>query len=290
MDDALLIHTPLGLPGSGRIRYAAAMRLWSQGALSPDALEVYRILSPHDATDPAALLAERRAKGPPAPATSDPVTAIRTLITESDRYLATLPGPGPAEVRARIGTTREGPVAPRPSTNPVVMAHLPTALAALMPTHPALALALHSAASHLDWITYGDYDPATIGADFLHNHAFATLIGETGTIPATEFDFGIFLIAPHVLYRDRHHAAPELYAPLTGPHGWRFHPGAPLTIKPAHVPVWNDPFRPHMTKVGPTPFLALFGWTADVNIPAMVIPAADWPALESLRLSPDAAS
>ncbi len=61
-------------------------------------------------------------------------------------------------------------------------------------------------------------------------------------------------------------------------------PDRPLVVKPAHRPVWNEPFRPHLTKVGPVPFLALFGWTRDVNDPARVLPATDWPSLEALRL------
>jgi hypothetical protein len=50
--------------------------------------------------------------------------------------------------------------------------------------------------------------------------------------------------------------------------------------KPAHVPVWNDPLRPHATKVGAVPFLCLFAWTRDVNSPAEVLPAPDWPDIE----------
>ena len=41
-----------------------------------------------------------------------------------------------------------------------------------------------------------------------------------------------------------------------------------------------------MTKVGPTPFLALFGWTRDIQFAAKVIPAHDWSELEALRLDP----
>ncbi|MDZ7908534.1 MAG: dimethylsulfonioproprionate lyase family protein [Gemmobacter sp.] len=117
---------------------------------------------------------------------------------------------------------------------------------------------------------------------FADGHAFASLLGEAAPIPAQDFDLGLFLIAPHVLYRDHAHAAPELYAPLTGPHGWRFGPGRPLVLKPAHQPVWNPPQRPHLTKVGALPFLCLFAWTREVNSPARVIPADDWPALEAL--------
>jgi hypothetical protein len=87
-----------------------------------------------------------------------------------------------------------------------------------------------------------------------------------------------------VLYRDHCHQAPELYAPLTGSHGWRFKPGAPLTVKQAHEPVWNEPNRPHLTKVGRVPFLALYCWTRDNDKPARVLHASDWAELEAMRL------
>ncbi len=210
-----------------------------------------------------------------------------SLIAGIDRYLADLPGPGIAEVREGLARWRDGPVTvlADPAANPVAAAHLPDALSALTQTHPDLSGVIAAASPHLRWRTYDGYDPALIGADFVRAHAYASLIGEDASAqPARDFDLGLFLIAPHVLYRDRCHAAPELYAPLTGPHGWRFVPGHPLTILPAHQPVWNPPHQPHLTKVGPVPFLCLYGWTRDVNELARVIPAGDWPELEALRL------
>ena len=284
MTDADQIQAPLGLLGSGRLRYGAAMRLWEQGQLSTDALEVYRICAARDGEDPAVLMAQRGAVGPMAVPAPTPEEAIRTLLAESDRYLATMPGPGVADVRAGIARGRNRAVTVSKTENTVVAAHLPTALAALLPDHPTLALAIRQASPHLRWQSYDGYDPTLIGDAFLTGHAFCSLMGQDGAIPAQGFALGLFLIAPHILYRDHHHAAPELYAPLTGPHGWRFQPGAALTIKLAHVPVWNDPFQRHLTKVGPLPFLALFGWTADVNDPAKVLYAKDWAALEALRI------
>ena len=210
---------------------------------------------------------------------------MRGLIEEADHYLSTLPGPGVAEVRAGLNLWRHGPVSLRPRAHPVIADHLGDALAALSHTHPAFAQAIGAAAPYLTWHPYDSYPIDQIGAAFATGQAYASLIGEDAAIPARDYDLGLFLIAPHLLYRDHHHAAPELYAPLTGPHGWRFGPGKPLVIQPAHQPVWNAPFRPHLTKVGPVPFLALFGWTADVTRPAVVIPAPDWPALEALRLA-----
>jgi hypothetical protein len=96
-------------------------------------------------------------------------------------------------------------------------------------------------------------------------------VGEGAFRDADDFDLGLFVIGPDILYRDHHHAAPELYAPLTGPHGWRFLPDKTFHTKPADEPVWNEPWAPHATLTGPTPFLCIFGWTRDVNIPAKVI-------------------
>ena len=276
---------PLGQPGSGRLRYSAAMAQYRMGRLTAEALEVFRICSPRDGEDPAGLLAARGLLGDvPAltPVLAD--AAIPALIDEADRYLSTLPGPGVAEVRAGIAAARGGAVTLAPAPNAVVTAHLATALDQLVQTHPALAAAIAGAASHLKWLSYDEYPPDQIGEAFRTGHAYASIIGEDAAVPASDFDLGLFLIAPHVLYRDHCHKAPELYVPLTGPHGWRFGPGMPLIVKPAHHPVWNTPYAPHLTKVGAVPLLCLFGWTRDVAEVARVIPAPDWAELEALRL------
>jgi hypothetical protein len=276
------LSLPLGAKGSGRARYAAAMEMYAQGQISPAVLEVYRVASARDGQDPAPMLAEIGVGDVMHKASA--ADHVARLIDEADRYIATLPGRGVAEVRAGLNQWRGGDVRVTPQANAVVNQHLSAALAPLRATHLALAQAIEGAAPHLTWITYDGYPLEEIGTDFAKGHAYSSLIGEAGNVAAQDYDLGIFLIAPHVLYRDHHHAAPELYAPLTGPHGWRFGPHTPLITKPAHHPVWNDAHRPHMTKVGPTPFLALFGWIQDVRQVAQVIPAPDWPALEALRL------
>ncbi len=162
--------------------------------------------------------------------------------------------------------------------------HLPAALAALVPDEPALAQAIATAQDLLHWITNDDNDTDLIGPDFLQNQVFAALIGQGSPIAAQGYELGFFLIAPHILYRDHAHAAPELYAPLTGPHGWRFGPTMPLLVKPAHELVWNDPHMAHMTKVGPVPFLCLYAWTGALEQSAYIVPADDWPGLEAQHL------
>ena len=219
---------------------------------------------------------------PQDPAPADP---ILTAVDEADRYLASLSGPGVAEVRAGIAAHRAAPRPSLPQTHEVVDTHLAPALSSLAKTHPALARALTVVSPFLHWQAYDRYPANTIGADFLHGNAYALLIGQGAPIEAADFHLGLFLIAPHVVYRDHNHPAPELYAPLTGPHGWRFGPQSPLVEKPAHDPVWNPPLHPHLIKIGATPFLCLFGWTRDTLQPAQVIPAADWPELDAYRLT-----
>lgn len=279
-----LLGIPLGASGSGRARYGRAMGLYFEGRLNAAQLEAYRTASADDAIPPDPVFAARGLSLPKdTPMT--PETALVALIDEVDRYLGTLTGPGLAEVRAGLARWRGGPVTPAaPAPHAFRDTHLPVALAALGPTHPALAQAIAAAAPHLSWITYDAYDPSLIGERFRQGHAFATFVGEDAPMHAQDYDLGLFLIAPQVFYRDHHHAAPELYAPLTGPHGWRFGPGRPMVVKPAHQPVWNPPHRPHATKVGSVPFLCLFGWTRDVKEAAQVLPADDWPELEALLL------
>jgi hypothetical protein len=278
------LAAPLGQPGSGRQRYAAAMGLHRDGLIGDRVLEVYRIAAARDGDDPLALLL---VEGLPAPGCrAPPDHPLARLVWAVDAYLATLAGPGISEVRDCLAAVGGAPLRGMPGVAMgIVDTHLPRALAALHGSHPALSEAIAAAAPLLRWKTYDGYPPDRIGTDFATGHAFATLIGAEGLFDADDFDLGLFLIAPHVLYRDHRHAAPELYAPLTGPHGWRFGAGQPLVLKPAHEPVWNPPDTPHLTKVGPLPFLCLFGWTRDVNALAYVIPADDWPALEELRLA-----
>jgi hypothetical protein len=144
-----------------------------------------------------------------------------------------------------------------------------------------LADAIEMARPSLRWVTYDAYPRALIGDHFPHAHAFATIIGGDGFVRAHDFELGLFIIAPKTLYRDHRHPAPELYAPVTGPHGWRFGVESPWQTLAAHIPVWNEPNRPHATLVDGVPFLAVFAWTRDVALPASVIPADDWAEIEA---------
>lgn len=276
-----LLYAPIGVPGSGRVRYGAAMELWREGLITPDVLEVYRIAAAHDGRDPLSVLAAQGLPPPPLPPSETP---MRQLYQAARGYLLRLEHPGAEDVRAGLpadpGDERETMAA----GNAVAQRWLVPALEALVTSQPSLAAAIACAAEHLCWHTQDAYQRQEIGEGFATSHAFAILRGDNAPFNARDFALGLLLMAPATLYRDHHHAAPELYAPLTGPHGWRFGIGRSVVVKPAHQPVWNPPLQPHLTKVGEVPFLGLFVWTRDVNETARVIPADDWPKLEALRI------
>ena len=47
-----LLETPVGDPGSGLVRYAAAMHFFRRGVLGSELLEIYRICARQDGADP----------------------------------------------------------------------------------------------------------------------------------------------------------------------------------------------------------------------------------------------
>jgi hypothetical protein len=60
IDEAwVALATPVGVPGSGRLRYGAAMTLWCEGVMGADMLECYRICAHLDGTDVALVMQDR---------------------------------------------------------------------------------------------------------------------------------------------------------------------------------------------------------------------------------------
>lgn len=58
----MLLETPFGEPGSGMVRYGAAMYLFVHGLIESDLLEAYRIASKLDCEDPLAVAKLRKAR------------------------------------------------------------------------------------------------------------------------------------------------------------------------------------------------------------------------------------
>lgn len=245
--------------GSGRVRYARAMTLYASGQISAAQLEAYRVAAAQDGP-PDQTFADRGLALPKDPTPADP---IWTAIDEADRYLGTLSGPGVAEVRAGIKAHRAALLPGASQTKGVVETHLALALQTLQGTHPSLANALALVSSYLRWRANDRVSDGLDDASFPQGHAAALLIGQGPPIQADTFQFGLLLIAPNVVYRDQIAPAPQFYAPLTGPHGWGFAQGGPLTIKVAHQPIWIPPLQPHVVNTGSQPLLCLYGRTRD---------------------------
>jgi hypothetical protein len=203
---------------------------------------------------------------------------IRALIDEADHYLARFTGEGIDDVRSGIAKYGQDAISGTVVPSQPSCGQLDGALY-VMGGADSLRSAISRARPLLDWKTY-DYPPDLIGGRFPVAHAFTTLIGGNGFLPSDDFELGLFMIVPGTLYRDHRHKAPELYAPLTGPHEWRFGPDTPWHKKPAHELVWNVPMRIHATLVRDVPFLALYAWTSDINEPSRVVPAKDWQEIE----------
>jgi hypothetical protein len=206
-------------------------------------------------------------------------TAVRNLVVECERYLQRFDLAEISMIRRDMERWGLGPVTPVVVHAAPDCGFLDEALAA-MEGVDALRDAIAAIRPHLRWVTYDSYDPNEIGPWFPKRHAFASIIGRSGFVDANDWELGLFLIAPNTLYRDHHHAAPELYAPLTGPHRWRFGSDQPWAERPAHSPVWNSPWAVHATLTGATPFLCLFVWTRDIDLPAKVVHATDWAKYE----------
>ena len=211
--------------------------------------------------------------------------AVLRLVAGIDNYLAAREAvwDGVAGARRELARVRRAGTQGAPVGNPggPSCGHLDAALDIAAGNGAAtLAAAIRAASAHLYWRTYDSYPPERIGDHFPGRHGFARLIGPGGTIHNGDFGLGLFVMAPRTFYRDHCHPAPELYAPLTGPHRWRFDRG-PWFSRPAHEPVWNEPMTVHATLSGDVPFLCVYIWTRDIRAPAQLVEAADWADIES---------
>jgi hypothetical protein len=257
-----MLADPALTPGAGLARYAAAMTFYKEGRLSAATLEEFRIHA-KDLTQSPAIRAEAE---------------VRELVEEINRYIGKLQFSQLRSVQEGLARWTSGAVSPIVPRYVPACGHLAGALRNC--TETSLAHAIWRAAPILQWGGYDAYPRDEIGEAFATNHAYASVCGEAGPIYAKDFDLGIFVIGSNILYRDHKHKAPEIYAPITGPHRWRFSPGRAFEEKPAYQPVWNEPYAPHATLTGDVPFLCIYCWTRDVNETAVVIPADDWSRYE----------
>jgi hypothetical protein len=206
-----------------------------------------------------------------------------TLLKAIDLYLARFDTAHAGIAKCRLGVAGL-------STNAEAVDALPAGRSTAPYLPEAVALARKAGSGALmdalvqcpaNWQTYDSYPAADIGPSFPKRHAFVSLGSTIDPAWSRDFDVGFLLIQPHTLYRDHHHAASELYVPLTGASQWRFGADTPWSPVDAHQPIWNDPNAVHATLVGATPLLCLYAWTENVLAPAFVDRARDWATIEA---------
>ncbi|MBK8159066.1 MAG: hypothetical protein IPK59_09975 [Rhodospirillaceae bacterium] len=211
-----------------------------------------------------------------------------TLLTAIDRYLARFDAAHAGIAKCRQGVARLS--AKAVATGATATGATATGARPARYLAEAVALARQQGGDALmdalmacpaEWQIYDSYPAADIGPSFPKRHAFVCLGAMLDPAWSLDFDLGFLLIQPHTLYRDHHHAASELYVPLTGPSRWRFGADTPWSSVDAHQPIWNEPNAVHATLVGETPLLCLYAWTENVLAPAFVDRAKDWVTIEA---------
>jgi hypothetical protein len=120
-----------------------------------------------------------------------------------------------------------------------------------------LVAAVCRTAPLLDWRQ--TYSAADLNSAFLQNYAWSEIVGSVGPIESERIACGFLLLGPSTFYPSHHHAAEELYVPLSGTAawqqgdlGWREH--APGT------PIHHRSEEPHAMRTGGSPLLALYIW------------------------------
>ena len=138
--------------------------------------------------------------------------------------------------------------------------YLPSLLAGMRAT--PLANLLHPLASQLDWYQIFDHGYAP---DSLSNGLMAgQVIGGRGLLQSRDHYFGLFLVAPHVIYPLHQHAALEIYCVLSGEvfirHG-RAKPAMHITAGGHSV---TPPYQVHELRTGENACLIAYDWTGDL--------------------------
>jgi len=152
------------------------------------------------------------------------------------------------------------------------------------PQFSLLKAALVAAKDRLHWkIDDGGYyeEGADVGEGYKAGNMHTLLVGpENAPVLSNQYLLSLFLLAPHTLYRDHKHCAPELYVTLTGPTAWRVELGE-WEEHQAGYRLFNPSNVTHATRVDETPFLALFAWELGAS-PSVcsVVNAGDWGEIE----------
>ena len=99
--------------------------------------------------------------------------------------------------------------------------------------------------------------------------AFAELIGPDGPMSTADARVGLTLIAPRTFYPLHAHPAVELYWVMSGHAEW-LTAGSTQVAAPGRF-VLHHSNQPHAMRTRDEPLLALWGWSGDIDSPAVYV-------------------
>ncbi|HEY7747914.1 MAG TPA: dimethylsulfonioproprionate lyase family protein [Aestuariivirgaceae bacterium] len=159
---------------------------------------------------------------------------------------------------------------PQPKSLPACTL-LPDTVGAALAVASDVAAAIAAVEDDLHWEQNLDYSDSVMErSGFMDGYAYSEIIGPNGFFPGNDFLLGFMLLGPRRLYRERYHAAPELYWMLTGPSNWKRGAGGWEKLA-AGSTRWHKPFIVHATETFDTPLLCMWAWTKDVTVPAKLV-------------------
>jgi len=103
------------------------------------------------------------------------------------------------------------------------------------------------------------YTAAELGDDFLADYGWMELFGARGHFAHDIIAAGFLVLGPHTLYPDHHHAAEEIYVPLTDGTSWRKGEGRFASRRAGEV-IHHPSNVSHAMRVGEEPLVALYFW------------------------------
>lgn len=121
--------------------------------------------------------------------------------------------------------------------------------------------------SSLPWVYH--YPLRRDDEDLGSRIAFAELIGPDGPLQAPNCRVGFTVMAEHTTYPLHSHPAIELYLVVSGNAQWQT-PTSDAMIPPGDL-VLHRSNEPHAMRTFDEPLLALWGWTGNIEAPAIYI-------------------
>ena len=158
---------------------------------------------------------------------------------------------------------------PEPRWLPVLH-YLPQCLGQAMLFDSDLAAAIAAVEENLQWRQSAHYSDEIMGDGFMANYGWAEIIGPHGFFPGDDFLLGLLMLGPHRYYRERVHAAPELYWPLTSSSQWSIS-GRGFESREQGAIIWHPPMTMHATRTDDMPLLAIWSWVQDTATPARLV-------------------